>query len=124
VVRKFLSEESYWAKGRSEEVIRCSIENSLPFSVFEGERQIAFARVVTDYATFAWIADVFVSESHRGRGIGKLLMQEITVHPKLQSLTRWALATKDAQNLYSKFGFTELKCPERWMERTARDYYR
>jgi len=116
VIHGFLS-TSYWAAGRSAETIRRSIENSLAFGVYHKERQVGFARVITDYATFAWIADVFILEEHRGRGLSKWLMEAMLSHPELQGFRRWVLATKDAHGLYRRFGFEELKRPERWMER-------
>lgn len=115
VIHTFL-DTSYWAAGRSVETIRRSIENSIAFGIYKGDEQVGFARVITDYATFAWIADVFVLESHRGQGLSKWLMEVIISHPELQGFRRWVLATKDAHDLYRKFGFTELTRPERWME--------
>ena len=117
VIHRFISGESYWGQGRPLEVVRRSVENSVPFGVYRGEEQVGFARVVTDYATFAWVADVFVVEAHRGRGLSKWLMEVILSHPQLQGFRRWVLATKDAHELYRKFGFMDLKRPERWMER-------
>jgi GNAT superfamily N-acetyltransferase len=116
VIHRFL-DTSYWAAGRSVETIRRSIENSISFGLYKGDQQVGFARVITDYATFAWIADVFVLEPHRGQGLSKWLMEVIISHPELQGFRRWVLATKDAHELYRKFGFKELKLPERWMER-------
>ena len=116
VIHQFL-DSSYWAAGRSVETIRRSIENSVSFGIYKGTEQVGFARVITDYATFAWIADVFVLEEHRGKGLSKWLMDVIITHPELQGFRRWVLATKDAHELYRKFGFQELKLPERWMER-------
>ena len=116
VIHGFL-DTSYWAAGRSPETIRRSIENSISFGVYKADQQVGFARVITDYATFAWIADVFVLEQHRGQGLSKWLMEVIIGHPELQGFRRWVLATKDAHDLYRKFGFTELTRPERWMER-------
>ncbi len=113
----FISTQSYWGTGRPVELVKKSIENSFPFGIYHGEKMIGFARVVTDYATFAWIADVFVLEEHRGKGLSKWLMEVILSHPELQGFRRWVLATKDAQELYRKYGFQELKRPERWMER-------
>src|SRR5258705_8956408 len=100
LIHDFLSNTSYWAKGRSLEQIERSIEHSLNFGMFTGTKQIGFARVVTDYATFAWLADVFVLNEHRGRGLGKWLIQVITTHSRLQGFRRWILATKDAHELY------------------------
>jgi GNAT superfamily N-acetyltransferase len=116
-IHRYISGESYWGKGRPVEVVRRAIENSLPFGVYRGEELVGFARVVTDYATFAWLADVFVFEAHRGRGLSKWLMEVILAHPELQGFRRWVLATKDAHGLYRRFGFIELHKPERWMER-------
>ena len=116
-IRRFISEESYWGKGRPLEVVRRSVENSLPFGVYRGAELIGFARVVTDYATFAWLADVFILEAHRGRGLATWLMEVILSHPELQGFRRWVLATKDAHELYRRFGFQDLHRPERWMER-------
>lgn len=117
VIHGYLSGESYWAKGRSVETIKRSVENSLPFGIYKGDRQVGFARVVTDYATFGWIADVFVLEEFRGEGLSKWLMEVMLAHPELQGFRRWVLATKDAHGLYQQYGFTDLLKPERWMER-------
>ena len=117
VIHDYLSKESYWAKGRSMETIRRSIENSVAFGVYKGTEQVGFARVITDYATFAWLADVFILDSVRGHGLGKWLVEVILAHPELQGFRRWVLATKDAHELYRRYGFEELKRPERWMER-------
>lgn len=116
-IHKFISTESYWGIGRPIEVVQKSVDNSFPFGIYKGDEMVGFARVVTDYATFAWIADVFVLSEHRGKGLSKWLMEVILNHPELQGFRRWVLATKDAQGLYSQFGFQELKRPERWMER-------
>ena len=116
VIHGFLN-SSYWAAGRTIETIQRSIDNSLPFGVYKGDQQIGFARVITDYATFAWIADVFILVAFQGQGLGNWLMEVIITHPDLQGFRRWVLATKDAHELYRKFGFSELKLPERWMER-------
>jgi GNAT superfamily N-acetyltransferase len=117
LIHTFLNEESYWATGRSKTTIERSIRNSVSFGIYEDQKQIGFGRVITDYATFAWIADVFVIEDYRGRGLSKWLMQVMLDHPKLQGFRRWVLATKDAHELYRRYGFMELKKPERWMER-------
>ncbi|MEA2175817.1 MAG: hypothetical protein QOD00_3409 [Blastocatellia bacterium] len=116
-IHTFLCSESYWATGRPVEVIKRSIENSLPFGIYRGDRQVGFARVITDYATFAWLADVFVLEEFRGQGLAKWLVEVILSHPELQGFRRWVLATKDAHELYHRFGFDALNRPERWMER-------
>jgi GNAT superfamily N-acetyltransferase len=116
-IHRFLSTESYWAQGRAIETVQLSVANSLPFGLYRGAKQIGFARVVTDYATFAWVADVFVVGEFRGRGLAKWLMEVILAHPQLQGFRRWVLATKDAHELYRRFGFRELRRPERWLER-------
>jgi GNAT superfamily N-acetyltransferase len=113
----------YWAAGIPLDVVRRSVENSLCFGIYSGGRQLGFARVITDYATFAYVADVFVVESHRGRGLSKFLMECIMQHPQLQGLRRWSLATSDAHSLYSQFGFKALKKPEMWMEIHRPDVY-
>jgi GNAT superfamily N-acetyltransferase len=108
----------YWAKGIPREVVARSIEHALCFGIYDGEgAQVGFARVISDFATIAYVGDVFVLDTHRGRGLGKWLMQCITEHPALQSLRRWILTTRDAHGLYSQFGFTSVKAPERFMER-------
>jgi GNAT superfamily N-acetyltransferase len=111
-----LLSRAYWAQGRSRQVIIRSIENSLCFGVYAGEAQVGFARVVTDFATYAWLCDVIIREDLRGRGLGKALLGCILSHPELQGLRRWALATRDAHELYKKFGFSGLKNPEGLME--------
>jgi GNAT superfamily N-acetyltransferase len=123
VIHKFLSEDSYWARERSIEQTKTAIENSICFGLYDGDRQIGFARVVSDKATFAYIGDVFVLNEYRGRGLSKWLMQVIVDHPELQGLRRWVLATKDAHGLYEQFEFAQLRYPERWMEKTAPNAY-
>ena len=117
LIHDFLSRTSYWASGRTLEVVQRSIENSLAFGVYKENHQVGFARVVTDYATFAWVADVFVLTEHRGRGLSKWLMEVMLSHARLQGFRRWVLATKDAHELYARFGFIPMHRPERWMER-------
>jgi GNAT superfamily N-acetyltransferase len=117
LIHKFLSNESYWAGERSIEVVKRSIDNSLCFGIYRKTEQVGFARVVTDFATFAWLADVFIVPEHRGHGLAKWLMEVILAHPELQGFRRWVLATKDAHSLYARFGFIPLHRPERWMER-------
>ena len=123
VIHGFLK-ESYWAKGIPEGVMRRAIEGSLCFGAYEGERQVGFARIITDGATFAYLADVFVLESHRGRGIAKHLMDAIVGDPRLQGLRRWMLVTRDAHGLYAQYGFRPLPAPDRFMERHDPDVYR
>ncbi len=117
LIHGFLANSSYWASGRDLAVVKRSIENSLNFGLYHGDQQVGFARVITDFATFAWLADVFLVDDFRGRGLGKWLIEVILSHPDLQGFRRWVLATKDAHELYRPFGFHQLKRPERWMER-------
>jgi GNAT superfamily N-acetyltransferase len=123
VIHNFLT-ESYWAKGISREIVARSIENSLCFGVYGDGKQVGFARVISDYATFAYIGDVFVVETYRGHGLGKWLMECIMSHPWLQGLRRWSLVTGDAHSLYTNFGFTPLKAPEKYMEKHDPAVYR
>jgi GNAT superfamily N-acetyltransferase len=116
--------QSYWAEGIPLEVVRRSIEHSLCFGIFHGEDQVGFARIISDYATYAYLADVFVLEEYRGKGLSKWLMECIVAHPDLQGLRRWMLATRDAHKLYEKYGFTPLAKPERYMERLDLDVYK
>ena len=122
VVYEFLS-RSYWAKGIPRPVFERAIANSLCFSVFEGEDQVGFARVATDRATFAYLADVFVLPTHRGRGLSKLLMETIIAHPDLQGLRRWVLITRDAHGLYARYGFKPLANVDGYMERWDPEVY-
>lgn len=115
VVHGFLANDAYWSPGASRELVERSIEGSLPFGVYRGDEQVGFARVVTDRATFAWIADVFVLPEHRGRGLSKRLMEAILGRPELQGLRRWLLGTADAHGLYRQFGFAELQNTGRFM---------
>ena len=117
LIHEFISNDSYWGRGRAREVVERSIDNSLAFGLYRDEEQVGFARIVTDYATFAWVADVFVVPEYRGRGLAKWLMEVIIAHPQLQGFRRWVLSTKDAHKLYEQFGFIALHRPERWMER-------
>ena len=114
VIHNFLV-TSYWAKGRRRSVVERSIRNSLCFGVYLAGRQVAFARVVSDRAVFAYLMDVFVLPEFRGRGISKALMRSVLGHPDLQNLRVFLLATRDAHRLYAQFGFRSLAYPERWM---------
>lgn len=115
---------SYWSEGIPRDIVERSIANSLCFGVYEGEKQIGFARVITDYATFAYLADVFIIESHRGKGLSKFLMQCIVNDPRLQGLRRWLLGTRDAHGLYAQYGFRPLAKPERFMENHSPNVYK
>lgn len=114
-----LAERAYWALGRDRSVVERSLAGSLSFTALLDDRQVGYARVVTDQATFAWICDVFVDESARGMGVGKLLMAAIVDDPRLQGLKRMLLATNDAHGLYAQFGFAPLAEPEKWMARSG-----
>jgi GNAT superfamily N-acetyltransferase len=114
VIVEYLA-RAYWSNQRPRAVIEKSLKHSLCFGVYENQTQIGFARVVTDHATFAYLADVFILESHQGHGLGKWLVQTVLEHPDLQGLRRWILATRDAHGLYAQFGFTALENPDRYM---------
>jgi GNAT superfamily N-acetyltransferase len=135
VIHNFLT-NCYWARGIPREVVERSIEHALCFGIYDGTTphlakdarhgapvQVGFARVISDFATVAYVGDVFVLESHRGRGLSKWLMKCITQHPALQNLRRWILTTRDAHGLYAQAGFTPVKAPERFMERHDPNVY-
>ena len=107
---------AYWAKGRPRERTERALDNSLVFGLYDGNRQIGLARVVSDYAIFAYLCDVFIHEDYRAYGLGKWLIETVMSHPDLQGLRRWTLATRDAHGLYKQFGWDALKNPEKWME--------
>jgi GNAT superfamily N-acetyltransferase len=113
---------SYWAAGISRSVVERSLRHSLGFGVYRGDELVGFARVVTDLATFAYLADVFVLDAYRGRGLSKWLIECILEHPDLRDVRRWHLVTRDAQGLYAKFGFAEPP-PGKHMERVRKDPY-
>jgi GNAT superfamily N-acetyltransferase len=123
LIHEFLSNRSYWAAGIPLEVVRRSVENALCFGLYQGGRQIGFARVVTDRATFAYLADVFVLEAYRGRGLSKWLLDCVMGHADLQGLRRFLLGTRDAHGLYERHGFTPLTNPERFLEIFRPDVY-
>jgi GNAT superfamily N-acetyltransferase len=122
-IHRYLSEQSYWAKGRSRELVERSIKHSLCFGVYadnaEAPRQAGFARVVSDYATFAYLADVFILPEYQGRSLGKWLVATMLSHPELQPVRRWTLYTNDAHDLYRRFGFDAEKDPRRFMSYQA-----
>ena len=123
LIHSFLT-RSYWAEGISKEIIRRSIEGALCFGVFENDKQVGFARMITDKATFAYLADVFIIDEYRGLGLSKWLMEVIMSYPDLQGLRRMMLATRDAHELYKKFGFTQLNNVDRWMHIHYPDVYK
>ena len=122
-VHNFLR-KSYWAENIPKDVVERSIRGSLCFGVYEGEKQIGFARVITDEATFAYLCDVFVDEAYRGKGLSKRLLQTIVDYPTLQDLRRFMLATRDAHGLYEQFGFVPLTFADRWMHVHKPDAYK
>ena len=122
-IHGFLSGTSYWATGIPREVMERSIRHSICVGAVDGGRQVGFARVVSDRATFAYVCDVFVLDSHRGRGVGTRIMACITSHPELQNLRLWTLFTRDAHGLYRQHGFRDARHPDRLMERRAERPY-
>jgi GNAT superfamily N-acetyltransferase len=116
MIHQFLNERSYWAKGIPREVVDHSIEHSLCFGIYKTGRQAGFARVISDHATFAWLADVFILEDYRGQGLSKRLIAAILADPRLQGLRRFMLGTLDAHGLYAQLGFAPIKEVERFME--------
>lgn len=115
LIHRYLSEESYWSRNIPLEVVERYLPHSLCFGVYEGSEQLGFARVITDYATFAYVGDVFILLQYRGKGLGKWLVASIQQHPSLQNLRRWFLFTEDAHGLYQQFGFESLPKPQRAM---------
>jgi GNAT superfamily N-acetyltransferase len=115
-VYDFLS-RAYWANTRPRERTEQSFANSLVFGLYEGDRQIGMARVISDFSVFAYLCDVFIHEDYRGHGLGKWLIQTVLEHPDLKHIRRWLLATDDAHGLYQQFGFEHLAEPEKWMQR-------
>lgn len=116
LIHKYLSEDSYWAKKIPLNIVERAIENSLNFGVYDDEKQVGYARVTTDYASFAYLADVFILPDYRGNGLSKQLVKYIIEYPSLQGFRRWMLGTADAHELYRKYGFKELANPSRFME--------
>lgn len=118
LIYRWLHDDSYWAAGIPEEVVERAIDHSLNLAIYEGEAggpQVAYARIVTDRATFAWVCDVFVVEAHRGKGLSKWLMAAVVGHPDLAGLRNIMLATRDAHGLYERFGFERVEGSERYM---------
>ena len=123
VIHRFLANESAWARGIPIQVVRDSLKNSLNFGLFLADNQVAYARVVSDYSTFAYLVDVFVLQEHRGKGYSRMLMAAIVSHPRLQGLRRFMLATSTAHGLYEKYGFTAPAKPHTLMERFVPNAY-
>ncbi len=124
LIHQFLSVKSYWAQGIPLETVKKLIQHSLTFGVYWKDQQAGFARVITDYTTIGYLADVFITEEHRGKGLSKWLVETILAHPDLQGFRRFLLATRDAHTLYEKFGFKPFTKPENWMEIHNPDVYK
>jgi len=122
-IHEYLANHSYWAEGIPLETVRKSIEGSLCFGVYAEGRQIGFARVISDQATFAYLADVFIDAQFRGRGLASQLLTTIMADPRLEGMRNWMLGTKDAHQLYAKFGFKPLEDPQRIMRINVPDIY-
>ena len=123
IVHSFLSTEAYWSKGVSREILARGLAHSLCFSLYHGPRQIGFARVISDRATFAYLDDVFVLEAYRGQGLGGWMLECVLAHPDLQGLKRFSLVTRDAQSFYAQHGWETLRYPDRHMEQLAPGFY-
>ena len=123
IIHDFLANRSYWAKGIPRHLVKKTIEHSLCFGLYYQGKQIGFSRVLTDYARFAYLMDVFVLEEFRGKGLGRWLMECVFGHPELKGVRRWMLATWDAQSLYAQYGFTPLARPDRLMEKVSKESY-
>ncbi|WP_299162150.1 GNAT family N-acetyltransferase [uncultured Eudoraea sp.] len=117
LVHDYLSKQSYWAKGRGKEEVVKSMENSICFAVFDGNAQIGFARLVTDYVVFAWLMDVFVIDEYKNKGVGRFLMDYIMNLPEIKEVNGFGLRTRDAHGFYIKYGFHQISEPETWMQK-------
>lgn len=122
VVHRMLT-NCYWSPGISKELVIKAAQGSFVLGIYKGQEQVGYARVITDRATFAYLCDVIIDEKERGQGLGKWLMERLMAHPELQGLRRWMLATRDAHELYKKFGWEPLKEPERFMQRHFPNIY-
>ncbi len=123
VIHDFLANEAYWCKNIPFDRVKTSVENSLNFGLFYKDKQIGYARIISDYSTIAYLGDVFVLKEFRGQGLSKWLMEKIISHPNLQGLRRWVLLTGDAHELYKKYGWKSIANPEKWMEKTDPNVY-
>jgi GNAT superfamily N-acetyltransferase len=124
LIHTFLSTQAYWCLNIPFTTVKRSVENALCFGVYQGDRQVGFARVITDYATIAYLGDVFILPEHRGKGLSKQLIGEIMAHPDLQGLRRWMLLTGDAHGLYRQYGWKPIANPDLYMEIATPDIYK
>lgn len=122
-VHDFLCHEAYWSRGIPFDKVKTSVENSLNFAILHGDKLVGYARIISDYATIAYLGDVFILPEYRGRGLSRWMMEQVMSHPALQGLRRWILGTRDAHGLYEKFGWTPIAKPDRFMERFDPDIY-
>jgi GNAT superfamily N-acetyltransferase len=123
LIHDFLSNKAYWSKNIPLEKVKMAIENSLNFALFYKNKQVGYARIVSDFSAIAYLGDVFIIEEYRGQGLSKWLMETIVSHPHLQNLRRWILLTGDAHELYKKYGWKPIAAPERWMEKHDPNVY-
>lgn len=122
-IHEFLSTKAYWCLNIPKTTVEKAVAHSLCFGVYHNEKQIGFARVISDYATIAYLGDVYILEEYRGQGLSKWLVESIMTHPELQGLRRWILLTGDAHELYRQFGWTNIADPSKWMEVHIRNVY-
>lgn len=122
-IHEFLSTKAYWCLNIPKSTVQKAIDNSLCFGVYENDKQVGFARVITDFSTIAYLGDVYVLEEYRGKGLSKWLIETIMSHPNLQGLRRWILLTGDAHELYRQFGWTDIADPTKWMELHNKNVY-
>ncbi len=123
-IHTFLSTEAYWSRGIPKETVLKSVENALCFGIYHHNKQVGFARVISDFATIAYLGDLYITQEYRGRGLSKWLMETIMQHPCLQGLRRWVLLTSDAHELYRQFGWTNIADPSKWMELHNKTLYK
>ena len=123
-IHEFLSTQAYWCLNIPKDKVQTAIENSLCFGVYLHEKQIGFARIISDFSTIAYLGDVYILEEFRGKGLSKWLVEIIMNHPNLQGLRRWILLTGDAHELYRKFGWTDIADPTKWMELHDKNVYK
>lgn len=123
-IHDYLSTQTYWSEGIPRATVQSAIDHSLSFGVYHQEQQVGFCRVISDYTTFAYLADVFIIPAHRGKGLSKWLIKTVMEHPQLQGLRRWMLMTRDAHDLYLQFGWKVIEKPERCMEIAYKDIYK